>query len=141
MRVPPRWRRAIDGGIALRDFLEVRVDERVAGDVQPQRHVDAARELEHRSHDRRNREPQEARRMFAGHRRDAHVSVAFRRCERVPRVERHRALKAEPAKCGRRVLRGDDRQVAVEPLADEVIEVIAVHVREHDEVDRRQLLK
>jgi hypothetical protein len=78
---------------------------------------------------------------LARHRSDAHARAAALDHHRVPRIERDGRGEAFLPKIARRVFGGDDGQIFLQALFDDAVEVVAVVVREHAEINRRQFFE
>ncbi|MGC4076346.1 MAG: hypothetical protein QM702_04805 [Rubrivivax sp.] len=78
--------------------------------------------------------------MAPGHRGDAHALDAFAQFQCLPGVQRTRGAEAALAQLARGVRRRQDRQRAWQLRLGDLVEMVAVVVRQQHRVDRRQAL-
>ena len=130
----------VDVGIAARDVLEAIDEHRVPGDVEPVEVIAVAAEVEQVPVDRHEQLVDcVVGRVLGRHGGDSQRRVTFAHLEGFPGVERMARLEAESAELVHRVSRRDDGQFLVELLGGDVIEMIAVVVRQDDQIYRWQV--
>jgi hypothetical protein len=124
------------------DLLQFVEQEGVAGDVDPEgRPAARVLEFEQAPHHVREHLREEPGAMGAGRRGDPDPCTPLGDGQGLPGVQGLGRAEALGGQVGGGVGRGDDRQAPVELPLDLAVEVVLVHVREHDEVDRRQRLQ
>src|SRR5580693_4777840 len=130
----------VDVGIAPRNVLEAVDEHGVAGDVEPIEMVAVAAEVEQVPVDRHQ---QLVDRLLGGvlarHRGHGQSRVTFVHLEGLPGVEGEALVEAQGAELVHRASRGDDGQVLVEFPCGDVVEMVAVVVRQDDQIDGRKV--
>jgi hypothetical protein len=139
--------REVDRGHPVRDLAQALVHQRVARDVDAERgrraagrHRDPVPELVVGADDLGHRQVQDARRVAAGHRRDAQPA---RRGPELVHLPRHQRLERPEAALGQPVgglVRRDDRDGARQPGLGDPVEVVRVEVRQDHEVEWREVV-
>ena len=129
----------VQAGVPARDVGQVVDEQRVAADVEPARCVRPA-ELEDAAHHVGQHQVGQPRARAARARGDAQPALALGEGDGVPGVEAHRAVEPQLSQRARGLLRGEHGNRPRQPLLGHPVEVVAVEVRQQDEVDRRQVV-
>ena len=131
----------VDLGKALGNLAQLVAEQRVPRNVEAHRGRVGVRRppVEDAPHHRRQHQRQGTGGMSRRHARDGQPRVPLRHLHPLPGFQPARAVESlalqGPSACGGR----HDRQPVIELLLHEVVEVIAVEVRQQHEIHRRQL--